>query len=106
MIEKIPEEYNEVVGDYTLKNNLYNYMGNGIGDFNLVNIKSAFVYMLLTASLEVLSYVIALGDIFKIDFHVLINLFVVALAVGLVSFIKSLLTTHKGNFLGVIKVVE
>ncbi len=75
--------------------------------FTLVkeNWYSAFVYALLIAVIDILAYVISLGDVFKIDSHELINVGVLSLAVGLSSLLKNLLTTNSGKFAGVIPVI-
>lgn len=69
------------------------------------NIKSALVYVFLTASLSILVYIIGVGDVFLISGKSLINIGVMSISTGLVSVIKSLLTTNDGKFLGVVSVV-
>lgn len=72
---------------------------------NWANIKSALVYVFLTASLSVLVYIIGVGDVFLISLKSLINIGVMSISTGLISVIKSLLTTDEGKFLGVVSVI-
>lgn len=69
------------------------------------NIMSAVVYVVLTAFLGLLAYVVGIGDVYKIDFHSVVNIFSIAIATGLVSIIKNFLTDNSGAFLGVAKTV-
>ena len=80
-------------------------MNNGIGQLSWINVKSALMFSLLTAVAGVLVYILGIGDIFSLDIKVLINIFVLSLGNGILSVIKSLLTTNSGNFIGV-KTVE
>lgn len=82
-------------------------MQNGILTLDAANIKSALITVLLTSLAGVLLYIVGLGgDLFMINFHVLLSIFVLALANGLLSVIKSLFTTNKGNFVGVVTTVS
>lgn len=73
---------------------------------NALNIKSALVYVFLAAFFQLLSYIIGVGDVWKLDYHTIVNTFVIAFAVGCLSIIKNLLTTSDGKFLGVTQVTE
>lgn len=71
------------------------------------SVKSAVVSTLLSAALVGLTYVIGLGDVFLIDYKHLFNIVVIAVLVGLVSLIKSALTSDQtGKFAGVVQVKE
>lgn len=70
-----------------------------------INIKSALVYGVLSAFLAMIIYAVGVGDVFLIDWKELANAGVYGLLVVLVSFIKNLLTTDKGNFVGLVKVI-
>lgn len=91
-------EENELVDFYNLNEN--NDM-NGIGTISWMNIKSALMFALLSAFAGLLFYIIGVGSVWKLDWHVLVDIFSMALANGLLSAAKSLLTTSEGNFLGV-----
>ncbi len=69
------------------------------------NFKSAFVFAVLTAFVAVIVYILGLGDVFKIDGHTITNIGVMALLNGVLSLLKSFLTTDTGKFLGVTTVV-
>lgn len=71
---------------------------------NLTEVKSAIVYALLTALLQICIYIAGVGSIFKVEWHTLVDIGVIALIVGFISIIKNLLTTSDGKFLGAIKV--
>lgn len=90
----------EVVGDYQPNEN------NKMLTLTWTNIKSAIVYILLTAFIQIALYIIGIGDVYKLDSHLVINMAVTSLLVGAVSVVKNLLTTNDGNFLGVTKVSE
>lgn len=64
-------------------------------------VKNALVWVVLTAVLGVLLYVVGVGDIYQINFHSLTNIFALAVANGIISIIKSLLTTNSGKVAGV-----
>ena len=68
------------------------------------NIKSALVSALIMAVIGMISYILQVGDIFKIDIKTLINIGVMAGLTAGVSLIKSLFTTKAGNFVGVVKI--
>lgn len=73
---------------------------------NVVNVKSAFIYAVLTALAAMLTYIVGLGDVFEISVKPLVNIGVLSLAVGLLSIIKNFLTADSGKFLNTVKVVE
>lgn len=74
-------------------------MSNGIGKLSLANVKSAFVYGVVSVALAI----IANQTIFGLDWHVLLDVGIMAI---LTSFVKNLLTTDEGNFVGITKVVD
>lgn len=76
-----------------------------IFSISLTNIKSAVVFSLLTAFVAMIVYVIGLGDLFKVDLHTIANIGGLAFLNGILSLLKSFLTTADGEFLGVTKVV-
>lgn len=69
------------------------------------NIKSALMSIVIAVVLAVFGYIIGIGDVFKIDLHVLINSGAMAFFIGVVSLLKSSNTTDTGHFMGV-KVVD
>ena len=75
-----------------------------MGTLNWNNIKGAFISALLTAKLAVLIYVTSLKDIFEFDPHQAVNIGAMSLMTGIVSLLKSLLTSDSGKFLGMTKV--
>jgi hypothetical protein len=68
---------------------------------NLTSLQSALVSTVLMAILAVAAYIIALGNIFAIDWKVMLNLGALSLLTGLVSLIKNYLTTPQGTVAGV-----
>lgn len=79
-------------------------MNTGIFTLNLESFKSALVSALLMAFVATAGYVIGLGDIFKVEWHALINVAVMALLTGFVSLVKNFLTSDSGTFAGSIKI--
>lgn len=71
---------------------------------NWTNVKSALVSGVLTAVLAGAMYVIGVGNVFAINVHSLVNVVALGLLTSIVSLIKSLLTTDKGNFLGAVSI--
>lgn len=65
---------------------------------------SALVSGLIMALIVIITNILAIGDIFKLDWAVLINAGVIAFLTSIVSFLKSLLTTDSGKFIGLVKV--
>ncbi len=70
----------------------------------LAQLKSALVSTVLVAVMAIIGYITGVGDIFSLDWKVLINIGVMALLAGLASVIKNLLTTDSGNFAGVLNI--
>lgn len=66
-----------------------------------INLKSALVSGLLMALFGAGTYVLQLGDVFKVEIHSLANIVALAFAAAIVSFVKNSLTTDSGNFAGV-----
>jgi hypothetical protein len=88
-------------------------MKNGLFTIDWVNVKSAIVYGLLTMALAfilaVAEGVLKEGSIFGIDWSMVIDrgvLVSLGVFVSMVSIIKNLLTTKRGDFLGTMKVSE
>lgn len=76
-----------------------------------VNIRSAIVYgvvaIILGALLAIVNYIIDAGTIFGLDWKIVIDKGAMAALgafVAVVSIVKNLLTTDRGNFLGAVKV--
>ena len=67
----------------------------------MIKFKSALVSCLIMGVLAGLLYIIGVGNIFALDFHSLANIVAIAIATGIVSFIKSSFTTPTGTFAGV-----
>lgn len=87
-------------------------MKNGLFKIDWVNVKSAIIYgllaMALGAVLAVANYIIDAGTIFGLDWHLVIDkgaMAALGVFVAVVSIVKNLFTTDKGNFLGAIEVV-
>lgn len=78
---------------------------NGILSLSWANIWSALVYGLLWGLLAVFIKISEIGNIFNLNWHDLLNVFIMAGIGFLIPIIKNLLTTDKGNFLGIIKVI-
>lgn len=86
------------VEDFYKLNPNNNNMDNGMFKLTAINLNSALVYGLLSVAL----YVIKLGDVFIIDWHVAVNIFFMAM---LASLVKNMFTTNQGNFAGVVPVI-
>lgn len=65
------------------------------------SLKSALVTSLLSAALGIAGYIVSVADVFKLNFHALINVGVFALLTPLISLLKSLLTQTDGTALGI-----
>lgn len=113
--DKIYEEYDmtDWVGQSLLEESLKpKYMKNGLFSLTWSNIKSAIVYGLLTMGLafvlSIAESVLKAGSIFGLNWHHIVDSGVMTslgIFVTSVSVVKNLLTTSKGNFLGLVKVV-
>ena len=79
-------------------------MNSKLGIINWVEVKNSLVLALLTALTAVMVNIISVGNIFGLDWKLLINTGVLAFAVFFVSTLKELLTTEKGNLLGLVKI--
>ena len=62
--------------------------------------RSAIVSTVLWAFIAVAGYVISLGDIFVVEWKVLVNIGALSLLTGLVSVIKNYLTNENGKVVG------
>lgn len=96
-IEKIPEEFGEVVSNQILSDNYNKNMQNGIFKLDLANVRSAVVYGVVAVAVVVISE----GTVFGLDWKVLTDVGVIAV---LTSLVKNLLTTDSGQFVGVVGV--
>ena len=99
-------EFNEVVVDEYYKLDENKKMENGIFKLSWVHIKSALVHGVLWGLLIVGMQVIEIGNVFALDWRALLNAGVLAFLGAVVSLLKNMLTTNKGNFVGVVEVVE
>lgn len=79
-------------------------MNTGIFTLNWESFKSALVSAVIMTVIAVAGYVIGLGDLWKIEFHAIINIGVMAFLTGLVSLIKNFLTSDSGTFAGSVKI--
>lgn len=75
-------------------------MKNGIFTLDWASIKSALISTLLMAILAMVMYIIGLGDIWSIDAKAITNIGVMAFLTGIVSLVKSFLSTDGGKFMG------
>lgn len=66
-----------------------------------LNIKSALLSAALAAVVAIAGYIVVVGDVFKLDFHALINAGVLSALTALVSLIKSWSTKTDGTSFGV-----
>jgi len=78
---------------------------NGILELNWINIKSALIYGLLMAIFAMLVQIKQAEELTKVDWGMIVSSGVMALVTATISVIKNILTTDKGNFLGVVKVI-
>lgn len=78
-------------------------MSNGIGVLSWVNVKSALVYGVVMGVVAVVFYMVKIGTVFALDWHVMLDAFVYGV---LTSVVKNILTTNEGNFLGSISTVD
>lgn len=51
----------------------------------------------------ILGYLLSVGDVFKLDYHSIVN---IAVMTGATSLLKALLTNSQGNFVGVLPVKD
>lgn len=91
---------------------MYNLFMNGYLTLNWANIKSAFVYGVLTSlttfSLVVAQGIIDHGSIFSVDWTGLVDkgaIAVLGIFVTVISIFKNLLTDAQGKFLGLFTVI-
>lgn len=78
-------------------------MQNGIFQLSWTNVKSAIVYGAILGLFAIFAYAAKIGDLWALDWHVLVNTFVFAFGGSL---FKNLLTTNSGSFLGLTQVVD
>lgn len=77
----------------------------GILQLDWSNIKSAIIYGILWAILVILMKIHDAGSIFNLDWKALADAGAIALTASGITILKNLLTTEKGNFLGIAKVI-
>lgn len=77
---------------------------NGIFSLDWANVKSAAVTVVLWALVAVAGYIVGLGDIWKIDWHVMANIGALSLLSGFISLVKNFLTSNSGSFAGVTQI--
>ncbi len=80
-------------------------MNNGIFKISWTNIKSALVYGLMVTLLTTIIYVINVGDLRSVNWYTVINMLALGSLGAVASVLKNLLTTTKGNFVGIVKVI-
>lgn len=100
-LKKMYNEEEDEFEKYDLTEQVGNYQPNQnkfmtkIFRVSFNDVVGAFTSAVLVA---LICYVLKIGDVFTLDWHVLVNTAVMA---GLGSLLKNLLTTDEGNFLGV-----
>jgi len=67
-------------------------------------IKSAFIYTLLTALVVGGYYIVSVESIYNVNGKVLLDKVAMSIIVGTISLFKNLLTSSKGKFLNLVKV--
>lgn len=75
-------------------------MQNGLLTISWENVKSAAVSTVLVALGATLIYVIGVGDVFKLNWHMIIN---TAILAGAGSLVKNFFTTNDGKFMNTIQ---
>ena len=78
-------------------------MTNGILTLDWANVRGAVITTAAVAIGATLFYIIGVGDIFKLDWHVIIN---TAIMAGAGSLFTNFFSTNDGKFLGGPKVVS
>lgn len=68
---------------------------------SLTNVKSALFSVALAMIIAVGGYIIGVGDVFKLNWHALINAGMLSGIVGIVSLAKSAMTNNDGKALGI-----
>lgn len=79
-------------------------MQNGVFDLKWIDVKWALIEAFVVGILAVTRYLSGLKDIFNIDVHALINVFVFPVVTFIGSVLASWLTSNKGEFLGSVNV--
>lgn len=106
--KKIYEEYDatDVVGQSLLEDNLkFKVMQNGLFKLSLDNVKSGFVYGVLWALLSVLIQIQQAGTLIGLNWKSIGDAAGLGFIAVIITLLKNLFTTNKGNFLGVVSVV-
>jgi hypothetical protein len=102
--ERYEEDYDKTlsVGE-SITNKFYRIkkMQNGVFTLSWINIKSALVSAIITGVLGIGLYVIGVGDVWKVDFHSLVNIGAISTISAIVSLIKNLLSTNSGKVAGI-----
>ena len=86
------------VGELLVNKQSNKEMKNGFGKLTCENWNSAIVYGVLADCL----YILGAGNVFTLDWHQLVNVFVLAF---LTSIVKNLSTDNHGDFAGTISVI-
>lgn len=73
----------------------------GMFKLDAENVKGAVVSLVVAALVAIGFYVLQVGDVFKLDWHVLVNAAAIAFVTSL---LKSLGTTSEGKFVGAVQV--
>ncbi len=95
------EMYDEDGFDWSANPNNKNKNMNGIGTLSWINVKSALVFGVIVGIGAIIVYTFKVGDIFKLDWHTLVNSFYFGFAGVFLSLVKSLITTNSGSVGGV-----
>lgn len=77
----------------------------GFFKLNLANVYSALVYGVMWGLLTMFIKISEIGSIFNLNWAELLNIFAMAFIGFLIPIVKNLLTTEKGKFVGLVKVI-
>lgn len=73
---------------------------NDLFTIDWISVKSALVTVGIAIVLAVGGYIVGVGDVFKLDWHALVNVGVLSGVAGIISLAKSYMTDNNGRFLG------
>jgi len=85
--------------DYNFNEN--KNMQSGVFTLSWINFKSAVVSGLITGIIGIGLYVVGVGDLWKVDFHSLINIGSISAISAIVSLVKNFLSTNSGSVAGI-----
>lgn len=99
----VPEDFDltEEVGDYQLNEEK---LMNGLFKMTKEDFLRGLMLGVITGVIAMLGYVLKVGSVFGIDLRSMLDVGVVAAIPAIISWLGSLLTTSRGNMLGVAKV--